>query len=100
MSVLPGPWRGSGYYCHYWASLHVAEARRQGVTELEPVSLEILGPPDHTVDIVVVSAAGVFIVDLEVAGSCMVGANSPWKESRGSSYGMSKQKYRFGNKNS
>lgn len=86
---------GSGYYCHYWASLHVLEARWQGVTELEPISLEVLGPPDHAVDIVVISAAGVFIVHLEVAGSCMVGANSPWKESRGSCCGLINQKYRF-----
>ena len=50
-----------------------------GVYELEPMSLKILGSPNHAVDVVVVSVAWVFLVDLEVAHFGTVGADSPWK---------------------
>lgn len=69
------------------------------VYELEPISLEVLGSPDHAVDVVVVSAAWVCLVDLEVAHFCMVGADSPWKGLRGSCYGLVSKKLRFKSKN-
>lgn len=47
------------------------------VYELEPMSLKVLGSPNHTVDVVAVSVTGVILVDLEVAHFCTVGADSP-----------------------
>lgn len=70
------------------------------VAELEPMPLEVLGPPDHAVDVVVVSAAGVFVVDRDVADSCTVHADSPWEELKKSYYGLIDEKYRFKCKNS
>lgn len=65
------------------------------VADLEPMPLEVLGPPDHAVDVGVVSAAGVFVVDLDVADSCTVGTDSPWEELRKSYHGIIDEKYRF-----
>ena len=47
------------------------------IYDLEPISLKVLGSPNHAIDVVVVSDAWVCLVDLEVAHFCMVGADSP-----------------------
>lgn len=52
------------------------------VYELKPMCLKVLGSPNYAVDIIVVSVTGVFIIDLEVAHSGTVGADSPWKKSK------------------
>lgn len=62
------------------------------VYELEPMSFKVLGSPNHTVDVVVVSVAWVFLVDLEVAHLCTVGADSPWKKLRRHCYGLRSKK--------
>lgn len=62
------------------------------VYELEPMSLKVLGSPNHAVDVVVVSFTWVFLVGLEVAHFCTVSADSPWKELRRSCYGLVRKK--------
>lgn len=62
------------------------------VYELKPMSLKVLGSPNHAVDVVVVSVARVFLVDLEVVHFCTVGADSPWKELRRVFYRMISKK--------
>lgn len=62
------------------------------VYELEPISLKVLGSPNHTVGVIAVSVAWVILVDLDVAHFCMVGADSPWKELRRSCYRLISKK--------
>lgn len=69
------------------------------VYHLESISLKVLGSPNHTIDIVGVSAAWVCLVDLDIAHFRMVGADSPWKELRRSCYGLVSKKQRFKSKN-
>lgn len=91
--VLPGePRNCSGYCDQCWACLQRRGSVVGWVYHLEPISLKVLGSPNHAVDIVVVSATWVCLIDLEVAHSCMVGADSPWKELRSSCYGLVSKK--------
>lgn len=59
---------------------------------LEPMSLKELGSPNHISGVVVVSIAWVFLINIDVAHFCMVGADSPWKELRRSCYGLVSKK--------
>lgn len=68
--------------------------------ELEPMSLKVLGSPNHAVGVVVVSVTRVVLIHLEVAHFCTVGADSPWKELRRSCYELKSRKWRFKSKNS
>lgn len=95
-SVLPGDLGScSGYYNHCWASLQRGGSVAGQVYDLEPISLKVLGSRNHTVGVVVVSAAWVCLVDLDVAHSCTVGAESPWKELRRSCYWLVSKKQSF-----